>query len=230
MNTKDREQKTSQNSWQHTQNSDYIKLIRNRIENVDLTWATQFLDIINNEVDTFCNISIKDIGCQSFQFYKQIKINKLPYDYYGYELDESYVKIGLEYFPELSKNIYLGDFTKNDDVKQTDISLCSATIEHVDNWNIFLEKMLSSSNKMAIIRTFLGENTERKSVRATDAKADYPIWQFGFTDFLNAIDKLGWKPEVKRDSFTDSLPIYKSYGVDVTGVVRTQYIVVAKKH
>lgn len=231
MNTKDREQKTSQNSWQHTQNSDYIKLIRNRIENVDLTWVRQFLNIINSEVDTKNkSISIKDIGCQSFQFYKQIKKNKLPYEYYGYELDESYIKIGLEYFPELSKNIYLGDFTKYDDVKQTDISLCSATIEHVDNWNIFLEKMLSSSNKMAIIRTFLGENTERKSVRTTDAKADYPIWQFGFTDFLNAIDKLGWKPEVKRDSFTDSLPIYKSYGVDVTGVVRTQYIVVAKKH
>lgn len=224
------EKNLRQKGWQQTQNSDYIKLIRYRMESVDLTWVKQFLSIINNEVDTNNkHISIKDIGCQSFQFYKQIKNKNLPYDYYGYELDESYIKIGLEYFPELSNNIYLGDFTKYDDVKQTDISLCSATIEHVDNWNIFLEKMLSSSNKMAIIRTFLGENTERKSVRTTDAKADYPIWQFGFTDFLNAIAKLGWKPEVKRDSFTDSLPIYKSYGVDVTGVVRTQYIIVAKK-
>lgn len=103
MTTSERDQNLSQNSWQHTQNSDYVKLIRDRIENVDLTWVKQFLDIINHEADTSNRISIKDIGCQSFQFYKQIKKNKLPYDYYGYELDESYVKIGLEYFPELKK-------------------------------------------------------------------------------------------------------------------------------
>lgn len=35
MNAKERD--VSQNSCQHTQNSDYIKLIRHRIENVDLT-------------------------------------------------------------------------------------------------------------------------------------------------------------------------------------------------
>ena len=95
MNTRERERE-SQNSWQHTQNSDYIKLIRHRIENVDLIWVKQFLNIINNEVDTNNKyISIKDIGCQSFQFYKQIKNNNLPYDYYGYELDKSYIEIGL---------------------------------------------------------------------------------------------------------------------------------------
>ena len=118
MTTSERDQNLSQNSWQHTQNSDYVKLIRDRIENVDLTWVKQFLDIINHEADTSNRISIKDIGCQSFQFYKQIKKNKLPYDYYGYELDESYVKIGLEYFPELKKNIYLGDFTKYNEIKK----------------------------------------------------------------------------------------------------------------
>ena len=223
-------QNPSKNSWQHTQNSDYLKLIRDRMENVDLTWVSQFLDIIKNEFYTNEKISLKDVGCQSFQFYKQIKKNKLPYEYYGYELDESYVKIGLEFFPELKKYFFLGDFTKQEKIKQTDISLCSATIEHVDNWNVFLEKMLSSTNKLGIIRTFLGENTIRKTVRTVDATTDYPIWQFGFEDFLNAIDKLGWKPEIRRDIFTDSLPIYKSYGVDIAAVVRTQYIVIAKKY
>jgi hypothetical protein len=227
--TNTRESKIKPNSWQHTQNSEYLKLIRHRIEHVDLTWVTQFLDIIKIELKTDKRITIKDIGCQCFQFYKQIKKNELPFDYYGYELDENYVQIGLEYFPELTKNIYIGDFTSYELTKTTDVSLCSATIEHVDNWSDFLEKMLSSSNKMVIIRTFLGENTERVSVRTTDAKEDYPIWQFGFKDFLNAIDKLGWTPEIKRDIFTDSLPVYKSYGVDKTGVVRTQYVIVAKK-
>ncbi len=218
----------TQNSWQHTQNLDYIKLIRERMENVDLTWVSQFIEIIKNEFSTRI-ISIKDVGCQSFQFYKQIKKNNLPYEYYGYELDEEYVKIGLEYFPELRNNFYLGDFTNFENIKETDISLCSATIEHIDNWNLFLEKMLSSTSKTTIIRTFLGESTERISVRTKDAKTDYPIWQFGFRDFLNAIDKQGWKPEIKRDIYTDSLPIYKSYGIDKTPVIRTQYVIVSKK-
>jgi hypothetical protein len=74
--------------------------------------------------------------------------------------------------------------------------------------------------------TFLGETTKRISVRTRGAEEDYPIWQFGFEEFLNSISKLGWHPQVKKDLYTDSLPVYKSYGFDDVGVVRTQYFII----
>lgn len=213
--------------WQHTQNSEYTSLVRNRLENTDLSWVAQFIDIIEAELETD-QISIKDIGCQAFQFYKQIKRHGLLYDYTGYELDEEYVRIGLEYFPEMEGRYHLGDFTKITDVAPTDVSICSATLEHVDDWKILLRRLFGSTRKLVVIRTLLGETTQRTSVKKVGALLSYPIWQFGFDEILNEIDKNDWLPELRRDRYTDSLPIYKSYGTEKLGVVRTQFVIVAK--
>ena len=63
---------------QDTQSLDYINLLKFRIENVDLTWVSQFIGIIKSELGVG-ELSIKDIGCQTLQFYKQILKLKLPY-------------------------------------------------------------------------------------------------------------------------------------------------------
>lgn len=161
--------------WQHTQNDEYLQLIKHRIANIDLTWASQFIDIIKEKYAKTDSPTVKDIGCQSFQFYKQIKKQNLSYQYYGYEIEEKYVTIGLEHFPELKNNVIIGDFLSLNDVKVTDITVCSAIVEHVDSWPLFLCKILDSSRSLSIFRTFLGEITRRDCVKQQNAKAEYPI-------------------------------------------------------
>ena len=210
--------------WQHTQYEGYLRLIEDRIQNVDLTWVEQFLDVVQNDLGDAKTLKIKDIGCQAFQFYKQIKKKNLPYQYVGYDLDQQYVDLGLKYFPEMMDKVHVGDVTQYEKLVETDVTVMSATLEHIDNWALLIDKILSSTKEQVLIRTFMGENTVRDLVRAEGASDFYPIWQFGFNDLMSAIGKRGWHSKVIRDEYTGSLPEYKTYGVDRVGIVRTQYI------
>ncbi len=216
---------STQNSWIHTQGPDYLNMIRHRIENVDLVWVSQFLDILQGESDK--SVSVKDIGCQAFQFYKEIKKRGVPFDYHGYELDQNCVDLGLEYFPELSKKVLVGDFAKLDEVKHTDVTVCSATIEHIDSWIGFLQRMLNTTSNVVVIRSFFGENTKRDICNHNGATDNYPIWQFSFSEFLAVIRKCGFFSEIVRDRYTDSFPKYLDVLPD--GIIRTQYVVVARR-
>lgn len=213
--------------WQYTKNDDYFTMVEARIRSVDMVWVSQFLDIISESGFASQNLSIKDIGCQAFQFYKLMKKRGLSCEYFGYELEKRYVDIGLRYFPELDGRYVIGDFSRIDDPIRTDVSVCSATIEHVDRWGPFLENMLGTTSKLALIRTFLGDSTERTEARLVGAAATYPIWQFSFRDFLTAVRRQGFLPEVLRDRYTDSLP--KLLDVKPDGLVRTQYVVAARR-
>ena len=54
-------------------------LYKKRLKSVNLTWCNQVLDFI-----TAKNIkSMKDIGCNYFQFYKELKLRKLKLKYFG---------------------------------------------------------------------------------------------------------------------------------------------------
>jgi hypothetical protein len=79
--------------WQQTQNSEYLDLVQHRLRHVSLTWVSQFIGLIEEYSDLKKDISIKDIGCQAFQFYKQMKQKGLPWKYSGYEMEEAYVNI-----------------------------------------------------------------------------------------------------------------------------------------
>ncbi len=220
-------ERLKQNSWQHTQNAKYLELIKKRIETVELTWVSQFLESLINLKKINKNYSIKDIGCQTFQVYKQIKSKNLPYQYFGYELDKTYLNLGLKYFPELKSKVILGNFLQIKEPKHTDISVCSATIEHVDNWILFLEKMLNSTSNYIYIRTFMGETTQRVVGYTSGATEGYPIWQFSFQDMFSAIRDFGFYPELIKDRFTESLP--KLLNVNPNGIIRATYIIQAKK-
>jgi hypothetical protein len=228
MRERERErERLKQNSWQHTQNAKYLELIKKRIETVELTWVEQFLESLINLKKINKNYSIKDIGCQTFQVYKQIKSKNLPYQYFGYELDKTYLNLGLKYFPELKSKIILGNFLQIKKPKHTDISVCSATIEHVDNWILFLEKMLNSTSNYIYIRTFMGETTQRVVGYTSGATEGYPIWQFSFQDMFSAIRDFGFYPELIKDRFTKSLP--RLLNVNPNGIIRATYIIQAKK-
>lgn len=220
------QQRLGNNSWQHTQNEEYLDLIKRRIESVELTWVSQFLDSITGLEPSGEKLSVKDIGCQTCQVYKQIKSRALPFEYYGYELDKIYADIGLKYFPELSSKITLGDFLDIEKPIDTDISVCSATIEHIDNWIPFLGKLLGSTSKYAYIRTFLGETTQRAVGYHAGASQGYPIWQFSYKDMFTAIRDFGFYPELRRDTFTESLP--RLLNVNPNGIVRSIYIIEAR--
>jgi hypothetical protein len=224
---REREQNSSQNSWQHTQNANYLELIKNRIESVELTWVTQFLDSLINLEKLNDNLTIKDIGCQTFQVYKQIKSKNLSYQYFGYELDKTYIDFGLKYFPELQSKVTLGNFLEIKEPIHTDISVCSATIEHIDNWILFLEKILGSTSDYVYIRTFLGETTQRVVGYHSGAAEGYPIWQFSFQDMFTAIRDFGFYPELRKDTHTESLP--RLLNVSPNGIIRSTYVIQAKR-
>lgn len=220
-------QPVNADGWHNTQNDDYLRLLKYRIQNIELVWVKQILDLIDEHAAGMESKTIKDIGCQTFQFYKQLKSRGLPYKYIGYELEKKYVELGLKYFPELSKSVFICDFNKVKTPINTDISITSATLEHMDKWSYCIKKLISTTNNLILIRTFLGVGSERIYVQELGASEKYPIWQFDFLEFMDIFSKQGWSTRLIRDKYTDSLPILKVYGDEKTSVLRTQYILVA---
>ena len=120
------------NSYSHNSNfygEREFRVYKKRLAHTRLTWCKQILSIING---IRLNInSINDLGCGYFQLYKEIKLQKLKYKYYGYDADEKFLKLGLKKFPELKKkswNVNVEDFK----LKKTDCTVASAILEHCD--------------------------------------------------------------------------------------------------
>ena len=56
--------------FSQAQSEAYIELCKYRIKNVYLTWVEQFLDLIEDNIDTSIEFCINDIGCNLGLFYK----------------------------------------------------------------------------------------------------------------------------------------------------------------
>ena len=76
-----------------------ILLYKKRLEKTRLTWPQQILDL----VEPYNIKKVNDLGCNYFQLYKEMKIRKLRYDYFGYDLEPQFVDIGLKTFVNLKK-------------------------------------------------------------------------------------------------------------------------------
>ena len=153
-------------------------IYRYRIKNVNLKWCLQFIKILSEHKVFDKTATLKDLGCNYFQFYKEIKNKKLTkyIKYYGYELEKKYINLGLIFFPELKKNYKIGDI-ENCKLINTNISICSATLEHTINPKKVLEKIAKTTNKIIIIRTFVGK-TNIKKIYYTKKNSGYLIRQF----------------------------------------------------
>ena len=60
-----------------------LDFYKKRLENIRLTWCQQVFEIIKKL--NYSNPKINDLGCNYFQFYKEIKINGYLCNYFGYE-------------------------------------------------------------------------------------------------------------------------------------------------
>ena len=154
--------KNSKTCYTHT--SDHFSkkqfsIYKKRLNDVNLTWCNQVLDFIETTFLTNIN-SIKDIGCNYFQFYKELKLRKLNFKYLGYDIDVRFVKLGLTKFPELKKKYIIGN-CENIKLLKTDFSVMSAILEHSENPIKLLDNVISSTKKTVCIRTYLGIKSHR---------------------------------------------------------------------
>lgn len=181
-----------------------LKIYEKRIQNVNLTWVNQVLNILEPMLSKK-KLSLNDYGCNVFQLYKGIKKRKLNAKllYTGYDHDKHYISLGLKYFPELKKKFRVLDLEKIAP-KKSDIGVISATLEHMINPDKALNKILNSTRKLIIIRTFLGKKKIRKLF--SDKKfVDNPYFinQFSFNWLKNKLIKTKFKKiEILKDKAT----------------------------
>ena len=145
-----------------TKQSDLL-IYENRIKNKNLKWVKQIIKILKKNILTKKRISLNDLGCNLFQLYKGLKNNRLAKNflYTGYDHDKTYIKIGLKHFPELKKKYKIMNLEKTQP-SSADVSIISATLEHLNNPNKCIENILNSTKQLIIIRSFFGKKKIKK--------------------------------------------------------------------
>ncbi len=205
-----------------------LDLYEERARNLDLTWCEQVFNLIEytNQLNDNNRLKINDIGCNYFQFYKEIKRRKSEnfFNYFGYDIDQGFINLGLKYFPELNKYHKVCNVEKTQP-RKADISLISATLEHAENPYTLLSNVLDTTSKTIILRTFLGESEEIKliegEIKDQIVISPYYINQFSLFKIANLFLEKGFTPRLKKDLATnDSI----SYDVTGSGTIRQMYI------
>ncbi len=170
-----------------------------RLNTVNLIWCNQVIDFIQN----YKIKSIKDIGCNYFQFYKELKLRKIKTNYFGYDIDENFIKLGLTKFPELKKKYKVGN-CENMKLLKTDFSIMSAVLEHVDNPIKLLNNVISSTKKIVCIRTYFGTKPHNTvSHKFKNQILPYNCNQFSFQNIENKFKKNGFKTYFFLDKATN---------------------------
>jgi hypothetical protein len=210
-------------AFQNTQQDAYLELWIDRARNQYLTWVEQALDIIEERLGDTGGASVNDVGCNLGLFWKGLKRRGLVLDYRGYDVEQLYLDHALEIFPELDGRISRLDITSATP-PTADVSVTSATLEHLDHLHPALDHFLDSAERLIVLRTFLGEAPVRSLQKLEGAQNPYWVHQHAFQDVLDSFDRHGFVPSVLRDRHTDSMPIYMQ-----NGIVRTCYFVVGAR-
>ena len=210
--------------FQKSQNSDYLKVIIKRAKAEYLTWVEQFLDIIEANIDLKRQNTINDIGCNVGQFWKGLARRKLKIKYRGFDIEPVYLKAAKSIFPEAKNCFYLVDIARKVPPR-ADISVVSATLEHLEFLFPGLDHILKSTTKLLLLRTFLAEYRDKTIFIKKNAKTYYYINAYSFSEIAEYLEKYGFKTEIVRDRYTDSLPKYLGQKI-----VRTQYVVIGRKN
>ena len=174
-----------------------------RLNDVNLNWCNQVLDFIETTFPTNVK-SIKDIGCNYFQFYKELKLRKLNFKYFGYDIDEKFIKLGLTKFPELKKRYKIGN-CENIKLLKTDFSVMSAVLEHSENPIKLLNNVITSTKKIVCVRTFLGIKSHRAiRKKSKNQILPYNCNQFSFKMIEDKLKKYGFKTFIILDKATNN--------------------------
>ncbi|MEW6055121.1 MAG: class I SAM-dependent methyltransferase [Bdellovibrionota bacterium] len=209
--------------FQSTQNEQYLKTCIDRVKNNYLVWVEQFLDCIEARMDLTTAKTLNDVGCNLGQFWKGLKRRNLNLDYHGYDIDPIYLNEAVKIFPELEGKVSNLDLERQHP-RKAQISVISATLEHLTQFQPALDRLLETTSELVLIRTFLGDKPLTALRQTEGAKHPYPVNQYSFLKVFEILEKHGFSGEVLRDRFTDSMPKYLGQGI-----LRTQYVVVASR-
>lgn len=218
--------------WQKTQDEEYLQLIAQRANHERLVWCTQLVDLLEQmDIRPLAGgFSLNDYGCQYFQVYKElISRPGLSVDYFGYDIERQYIDLGLKLFPELEESFKLVDIAEREgrSIREADVSVISATLEHIDDFRSVINTLVKKSREVVVIRSFFGSEYLRDVARKSSAEAPYLIQQFVLEDLLYPTFA-NWDVEVVRDRYSDSLPIVKF--LNDGPIVRTPYFVVLRRN
>ena len=211
----------------HTSNTfgdKQLKLYKNRLQNVRLTWCQQVLEIIKKL--KYYNPRINDLGCNYFQFYKEIKINNYKCDYFGYDIDKKFINLGLSKFPELKKKYKLANI-ENTNLRKTDISIIADTLEHTEKPEKILKNIILSTKKIIILRTFLSSKEKVQLVKnRKNLNTPYLINSFSFNMIIEYFINNNFYPQIFPDLATNLSQINKVF----SDVKRRFFIIVFTKN
>ena len=196
---------------------------KNRLENIRLTWCQQVLEIIRKL--NYLNPKINDLGCNYFQFYKEIKIKKYRCDYFGYDIDRNFVNLGLAKFPELKKKHKITNI-ENTSLRKSDISIISDTLEVTERPEKIIKNIISSTKKIIILRTFLSSKEKVQIVKNNKfLNVPYFINCFSYNMIIEYFIKNNFFPQIYPDFATNLSQVNEIF----PNVKRRFYIVVFTK-
>ena len=191
-----------------TQNDEYLKLSSERLSESPLIWVNQFTQIINDFIGK--NIEkyvINDIGCNVGHFARNVELINSNIAYRGIDISKTYLEIAKHHFPEL--DFFIEDFAQKElNISQfnCDISVVSATLEHIDDYEQFLSNIFKTTSQMVLIRTFIGETSEMNYCLKEGATQSYLIRQFVLSDLVDKGFNKDWLFEEIVDQATLSKP------------------------
>ena len=201
----------------NTQNKDYLDLSIKRLNEPALIWVSQFTDIINSKMKSFDKLALKinDIGCNVGHFYRNINKIESKVNYTGFDISKTYLDIAQNHFPEA--NFILEDvgsrkFDKNK--YNCDISVISATLEHIENYEVFLENVFQSTNELVLIRTFIGNESSKDYCLKPGANQSYLIRQFKLSDLKDKSFNSSWNCDEIEDLATGGVQKQVCDGID----------------
>jgi len=178
-----------------TVGSKQLDLYKYRSKKVRLIWCKAVCNILDN----FDIKKINDLGCNYFQLFKEMYLRKSKYDYFGYDGDQKFINIGLDYLVKLkiynknkkrekmgrgwqinnlSFNYKVLNIEKNN-FRNCDCTILSAVLEHVDRPNIILRKVFKTTKKIIVLRTFADLKVQ-EGIQVKGVKKPYNIRKFSF--------------------------------------------------
>lgn len=204
------------NIFTHTSNTAPrdIKLYIKRLKTLRLTWCKQICDLIEY-IYPQKKVEINDIGCNYFQLYKEIKLRKLNYNYYGYDIDEKFIKIGLSKFSELLKKFKVANVEKIIP-RKTNITVLSGTLEHCEKPHLILKNIFESTKDLIILRTYCDVKSEVALMKEDPLdgklfKVPLLINQFSYSDIVNIFIKNNFYPSFIPDKATNNSKSWKLF-------------------
>jgi SAM-dependent methyltransferase len=200
-----------------TQNRDYLDLSIKRLNEPALIWVSQFTDIINSKLKSIkkSELKINDIGCNVGHFYRNINQINSEVDYTGFDISKTYLDIAHSHFPEA--NFILEDIgsIKFDKSKYNcDVSIISATLEHIEDYEVFLENIFQSTNDLVLIRTFIGNESRKDYCLKPGANQSYLIRQFTLAELKDKSFNSSWNCEEIEDLATGGARKQVCDGID----------------